>query len=912
MCASTCILKRSTRLILFILSLSIVSGLSGQQAKSDFPGSRISILWKNGKPAGSIEVSDGKLSKIKIREGRGDASADTFRFKTEGEARLDLFLQDVRVNKGSGATIVSVRTKSNPFSFLLRDVNRAFPIFIPEYSVAVCPADDNRTVAEIERDLKSRNLKTKVQCIENEHEETFDSAAERTRNQQCPIWLGIGRDIRNFEISSSLERRPFQEDLIKPLNAASSVKPPGTEGNDAVYGFTLGRGQGVEANVVRRLEDGSLPILHTTLVDDEIQYRTVGFVSLERSPLTEENNRGSHFLVADYYSYGHTFTPEQEALLKPELERESGKTEETVFCFRAVATNTGSVPRYAWFKIPKPGAGWGHGHSYTFDEKRGFSQTPSGRVFCVSSLDGAPPPQEETAVLLMPGETATFEFLLPHSPIPADRAAALSKQTFDERQSRCRRYWSAKLERATSIRLPEKRVEEMLKAGLLHLDLITYGLEPGGTLAPCIGVYSPIGTESSPIIQFYDSMGLHDEAARSLMYFLDKQHDDGMIQNFGGYMVETGAALWSMGEHFRYTRDTAWVRRAESKILKSCDYLIRWRGRSKTESLRGRGYGMIDGKVADPEDPFHQFMLNGYGFLGLSRAAETLAAVNAVQSARLEREAAEWKKDIRESFFNSMARSPAVPLGDGTWCPTAPPWTEAAAPRALTLKPEPFFSHGTFTVPDALLGPLYLVFCEVLSPQEQASVMMLKYHGELLYQNNAAFSQPYYSRHDWLQLKLGMTKPFLKTYYNAFSALADRETYTFWEHLYQLSVHKTHEEAWFLMATRWMLYMEDGDTLRLLPGIPRKWMNDGGTIELKRAASYFGPFDFKAVSDSIQNRMEATVRFYTDRMPQSVAIRLPHPENKKPVKVSGGRYDAVRETVTITPFSGSAKVVVEY
>jgi hypothetical protein len=907
-----CILKRLTLIPFFLLTHSLMTGLSAQQPQTSSPGSGLSILWKDGKPAGTIEVADGILSEIKIRNGRGVVSAGAFRFKTKGEARLDLLLRNVRVNRGSGATIVSVRTQSNPFSFLLRDVNPEFPIFIPEYRVVVCQADDNRKYADIERDLKSRNLQTKVQRIEAEPEESFESAAKRTRNQSCPIWLGLGRDIRNFEISPSIERRPFQEDLIKPLRAASSVKSSGEGGGETVYGYTLGRGQGVEANVVRRLEDGVLPILHTTLIDDEIHYRTVGFVSLERSPLTGENVRGSHFLVADYYSWGRMFTPEQEALLKPELERESAKTEETVFCFRAVARNTGSVPRYAWFKIPKPGGGWGHDHSYIFDEKRGFSQYPSGKVFCVSALDGSPPPQEETAVLLMPGATATFEFLVPHEPIPADRAAALSKRPFDELLLQCRRYWNAKLERAASARLPEKRIEEMLKAGLLHLDLVTYGLEPGGTLAPCIGVYSPIGTESSPIIQFYDSMGLHDEAERSLTYFLDKQHDDGMIQNFGGYMVETGAALWSMGEHYRYTRDTAWVRLAEPKILKSCDYLIRWRERNRIESLRGRGYGMIDGKVADPEDPFHQFMLNGYGYLGLERAAEMLASVDAGQSARLEGEAAGWRRDIRESFFNSMARSPAVPLGDGTWCPTSPPWTEAQAPRALTLGREPYFSHGTFTVPDALLGPLYLVFCEVLSPREQASVMMLKYHGELLHQNNAAFSQPYYSRHDWLQLKLGMTKPFLKTYYNAFSALADRETYTFWEHVYQLSVHKTHEEAWFLMATRWMLYMEDGDTLRLLPGIPRRWMNGEGDIELKRASSYFGPFDFKVVSDSARNTIVATVDFSTGRKPLSVAIRLPHPENRRPVKVSGGRYNAVRETVTITPFGGSAKVVIEY
>ena len=40
-------------------------------------------------------------------------------------------------------------------------------------------------------------------------------------------------------------------------------------------------------------------------------------------------------------------------------------------------------------------------------------------------------------------------------------------------------------------------------------------------------------------------------------------------------------------------------------------------------------------------------------------------------------------------------------------------------------------------------------------------------------------------------------------------------------------INKTHEEGWFLMQTRWMLYLEDGDRLRLLPGIPRRWLAAG-------------------------------------------------------------------------------------
>ena len=204
-------------------------------------------------------------------------------------------------------------------------------------------------------------------------------------------------------------------------------------------------------------------------------------------------------------------------------------------------------------------------------------------------LNDQPLPNEEIAVLLKPNETAVFEYYLPHNPISKERALRLSSQSFNERLNECRDFWQEKLDHAARIKLPEKRIEEMIQAGLLHLDLITYGIDPENTLAPSIGVYSPIGTESSPIIQFFNSMGLHETARRSLMYFLDKQHEDGMIQNFGGYMVETGAALWSIGEYFRYTHDTAWVKDVKLKLLKSCDFLLQWRQRNKKSDLMWKG-----------------------------------------------------------------------------------------------------------------------------------------------------------------------------------------------------------------------------------------------------------------------------------------------------------------------------------
>ncbi len=874
---------------------------------------KIVLSWQRGQSKGAIEVLNGKLSKIEIVTGKGRIKGNSFEVKSNDEVRIVATLMNIRNNPGSGTTVVTVRTDQNPFSFFLRDVQKEYPIYIPEYHVAVTPFDDLRSYAQIESEVKHRNLKSKLQQIADEPEESFDSAAVHTRNQPCPTWLGISRDMRIFELSDNRTNPKSEMNMIRPGNSYSPVLLPELENRAVEYGYIAGRGQGVAISSPRRLEEGVLPILHTTLTDEDIEYRSAAFVSLEKSPLTSQSPIGTDFLVADRFSRGHMLTKDQEELVQPRLEVENNKTETTVLYYRNEAINKSSVPRYAWFKTVRPNAaGSTKKVDYSFNKENGFSSFSSGRIFGISKLNGLPLHDEEIAVLLKPNEKAVFEFYLPHSPISKERAVELSKQSFDSRFDECKLFWKEKLGRAAQIIVPEQRINEMIQAGLLHLDLITYGKEPDGTLAPAIGVYSPIGTESSPIVQFYNSMGLPDIARRSIMFFLNKQHDDGMIQNFGGYMVETGAALWSMGEYFRYTRDKEWVKQVEPKLLKACDFLIQWRAKNKKEELFGKGYGMIAGKVADPEDPFHQYMLNAYAYLGVSRVAEMLRDINAEQSKRLGQEAEAWKHEIRVSLMNSISNSPVVPLGDGRWCPTVPPWTEAMGPRALHITPETFFSHGTVTAPDVLLGPLYLVFCEVLAPDEQVSKMMLDYHSELFYQRNAAFSQPYYSRHNWVQLKFGLTKPFLKTYYNTFSALSDRETYTFWEHVFQLSAHKTHEEGWFLMETRWMLYLEEGQTLKLLPGIPRKWMEDGKQIRLKNVVSYYGPISLQVTSNTKSGSIEAAIVCDSGTKPHDVIIRLPHPEGKKAVKVSGGTYDATTESVRVNNFNGTATVKAEF
>lgn len=871
---------------------------------------RIAVEWRDAKPRGEIILTNGSLISLDITRGKGQSSGgNSFKAGGGGPFRIEAQISGSGDAYGRTATIVTIKTADNPFSFFLRDAREDYPVYIPEYGVAVTDAADKRSYQEIEASVRARGLKSKLQTLAAEPEECFDSAAANTRSLNCQTWLGLSRDIRLFSIGDKLE-------WVQPRFHGDEVPLPENGNQPCRYKFLMGRGWGPVSRITRRLEDGCLPILCGTLVDDEITYNLTAFVTLESTPLTSENLRGTHFLVADGYGSGHMFTPVQQTRYDSLLGAEISRPEETVLFMRIKAVNDAAVPRYAFFRNPAPGPADDFSFAtvapYTFDGKEGLGVFESGRVFSVSTLDGKPLSQEQAAVELLPGQSVVLDIRLFHRPVSRERAMKLRGASFDERHAECRACWRRKLDSAARISLPEKRIDEMVRAGLLHLDLITYGLEPDSTLTATIGTYSAIGSESSPIIQFFDSMGWRDIARRALMYFLDKQHEDGFIQNFGGYMLETGAALWSMGEHYRYTRDDDWVRQIEPKLVKACEYQRAWRARNLREDLRGKGYGMLDGKVADPNDPYHSFMLNGYAYLGFARVAEMLAGVNPKESMKWRREAESLKHDIRAAFFKSMGDSPVIPLADGAWRPTAPPWPEHQGPLSLFTDNGRWFSHGSMQIRDALVGPLYLIYQEVLDPDEPASTFLVNWNSEMMTSRNAAFSQPYYSRHPVVHLRRGEVNPFLKAYYNTVSSLADRQTYTFWEHFYGASPHKTHEEAWFLMDTRWMLYMEQGSGVKLLPGIPRAWLENGKRIDLERVATYFGPLTLHVESTLDRGVIKASVECSGQRRPSFVELRIPHPQGRKATQVNGGSYNPETESIRIEPFSGQADITVTF
>ncbi len=848
-----------------------------------------------GKPcSGSVSVRNAKLE-------------SPVRF--ENATRLTIDVSGENTAPGPYPAMVSV----GDVTFHLRDVNAAHPVWFPERSFAVLPENDPRSYADVERDIRARHLLSERDRFDAEPEESYENASLHDRCNVSPTWLGLGRDVRGFwiDFDRSETDAPLNRDLrswgnIRPM-AHSHGRSPSPETLDPIIiRFSIGPGAHCRPSIARWLEDGSLPILHSVQDELSIQYRLTGFASMESGPVSAENLKGTD--CETYYAFcawGACKIPEdRKARLKASIDN---AVDEVILIMRIEAVNTGNAPAYAFFSAGLPAfKNWAHDvlrtvdFPHTFENGTAFFRDFGGRAACMTLIDGKPMHTKELSVLVMPGEKVVMDLIVPNSPLSNQRIGKLAAFDYEAHYNAARSFWKSKLDSAGRIEYPEKMLTERFGAGLLHLDLCTGGLEKGGELAAAVGFpYGPIGSESAPVIQFYDSCGWHDVAERCLDFFLNRQREDGFVNVYSNYQNEMGPFLWTCGEHFRYTHDMAWLHRVAPCLMKSCDFLLAWRDENKTDECRMNGcYGLQKGKVDDPDDFFHSFYLNAGSWAGVKSMSECLAEWNPEYAQKLVSECEAWREDIIAALRTARARSPLMPIGDGSWAPHVPPWTEYTGDPAYHADGGDWSSHGTILYRVLCNPPVYCGIFGVMDCDSEDMSLILKTNGHPHTRENAGHVQPYYLRHDFAHLRRGETKAFLRMFYHQMAGMQDHETYAVGEYFSgsSHSPHKTHEEGWMLLQMRWMMYMENGSALELFKGIPRRWLKAGaGPLRIAGMKSAFGRVDAEAVVAG--GKIEC--RFDVEREVGEVRIRLPHPEGAKALRCVGGDYDPKCETVVI-------------
>jgi hypothetical protein len=195
--------------------------------------------------------------------------------------------------------------------------------------------------------------------------------------------------------------------------------------------------------------------------------------------------------------------------------------------------------------------------------------------------------------------------------------------------------WAAQTRRGMRLDLPDARLAEAVEANRRFLLL----LHDNDEITPGPATYHRFWfRDAAYLLGALDAYGLHDEAATVLASYPRRQRTDGFFFSQRYEWDANGAALWSMAQHWRLTRDTALVDEAVGSIAKG----VHWIERKRRGGRRGGGRqldpalaGLLPAGVsAEHFGPFDYFYWDDFwAVAGLRGGAELLRGVDQPEAA---------------------------------------------------------------------------------------------------------------------------------------------------------------------------------------------------------------------------------------------------------------------------------------
>ncbi len=499
------------------------------------------------------------------------------------------------------------------------------------------------------------------------------------------------------------------------------------------------------------------------------------------------------------------------------------------------------------------------------------------------------------------------------------------------------RYWREFLAPAMDVELPEPLLEQFFRATQVHALMAARNEADGQRIAPWIAAdaYGPLDTEAHAVILGMSLVGQREFARRGLDFFIASYNPDGMLAR-GYTLMGTGQHLWTLGEHAAVHPDPAWRDEIATDVLRAG----RWIARQTEKTRRGDPSGEVrpeyglapPGVLADWDRYAYYMYANAYYCAGLEAVARLLAETRPQEAEQLGRAAAEYRTHLVRAFDWQRARMPVVRLRDGTWVPPCPSSlycygltreffggisaighdVEVGGQHLIPLGLHPARGDEADAIVDLLEDRWFLmdgIFDEYPAAQSEAD--WFNYGG-------FAKLQPHYARTADLHALRDDVRPFIRTYFNTFPVLLNRENLTYWEHLNHGGAwNKTHESAWFLQMTRTMLVMERGDELWIAPFVTTAWLADGKHVAARQVPTRFGPVSFQLRSAVADNHIDAFLVPPARMAPSRIVLRVRHPTGKPMHSVTvNGRahpdFDADAQLVYLPADAQQLAVRIQY
>jgi len=888
------------------------------------------LLGRPGEPSvkidgddhGCLEIFNGALVALRPANGSEIIIDDNLNWTLpsglQGGMEADVIIAVDPVDQRYDRTIITIRSNYRPVSFAADEVSRNERIFIDDLGILVVRIDDAITLESYRALMKEFPGRTIYSRI-FDHEEQTLSQSWNDMPIKHPIWFVHGlpgnrnvmRQFPNGSIEISNIKKWFS---LNRSEKDSSRKGWKTGMLKLHFGFPADEFLGG-----RELLDGFLPQLRTWWQEGPVYYEQITMLDKLDKDLSQVHLDDPTLLLMQVRVVNTSSLKEAKASLY--FSSFDEENESLVVEGDRAITNSPGQKKFRYL-IQTNGQG-------TMSHTQGITGW---------SLE------------LSPGKSHEIFFAIPSITLDKEEEiAALRNCKFETDCQRLCEFWNESTIKGAVINTPEPWLNSFYKSHYRHLMINSLRDLDSERLYAHVGTlsYGVYANESIMMVTDFDRRGYHKEAENCLQTWLDFQGTVMLPGNFtdkdglfygaagsesGGYNKHHGYVMWGMAEHWWYTRDREWMRKAAPKLILSCDWVIRQRKTTmvnNSDGTRPVEYGFLPaGGLEDVQDYWFWLATNSATVWGFDNLAAALDDFGHPEAERLVREAKAYRDDVNAGLKEARVLTPVVRLRDGTYVPKYP-----------SRLYERGRSHGW--IRETLEGAIFLITHNLISPESvEARWVMKDYEDNLYISDTYGYSIPvfdnfWFSRGGFSMqsqlldgpipyIKDDKIKHFLRAYFNGFAAAFYPQVKMCNEHAlpelgYPRGDHfKTSDEAQSTFWLRLMFVRENGEDLYLGQAIPRYWLSDGKEIGIERAATYFGQLSFHIITESDKDQITAVLNPPKRNSPKNIYVRLRHP-NSRPivaVTVNGKQYlnfDAGKEWIILSgTVEGIQKIVAQY
>jgi hypothetical protein len=512
------------------------------------------------------------------------------------------------------------------------------------------------------------------------------------------------------------------------------------------------------------------------------------------------------------------------------------------------------------------------------------------------------------------GGSREFFVTLPSPVVSGAARQSLLDLDYNAARSRTLGFWRDYLERGAQFSVPEKAVNDLFRANLWHALRLPRRHDDGTIDLPYSNfAYDQTGTPW-PVNQavyvdymLYGLRGYNGIASEEMeAIYRNNQESNGHVNGLAHWLVYTPGMLYAVAQDFLLSGD----RRSFDKLLPETLKALDW----TMEQIRsaagdpGSTRGIVAGPLNDLTGSGYWAFNQAYLYAGLDLMGKALARAGHPRAAECRRTADELRIAIERTFGAAAVRSPLVQLRDHTWIPYVP--CEATKYGRI---------YEQWYPTDVDTGAVHLLRLKALPAGGDLAESLLNDHEDNLFLGGLGMAnEPVYNQQATAYLLRDDAKATIRAFYSQMASAFSQSVFEPVEHRWRWGQYfgpPSTDGAWFEVYRNMLVRELDDETLMLCQATPRRWLEDGKRIEVKRAPTWFGNISFEIQSSARSGSIRASFQLDGRQSVKSVFVRLRHPEGlpMRHVTVNGEEwrdFDPAKEWVRIPNPGGRAFAVV--